>query len=590
MKLYWPTSSLNFNDILATESISPPIFYELRSFGTKRHFTTELNWDPNYLVLFKDKPYFNLIRKSTSEMKEYGLLIEIDFDKHDEGLTKITDDIYIISKTIYLNVAKCKIYFFSEEQYKYLITRTHIIHEAKILSNYKENFSIFNEEDIYDFNRYEMVDKYLFPNVSDISLRQELEKDKRYNHIKGFFYGYISQGFLKKYNESLYNEKIYLKVVKNVEEAIKNYSLVNKNKQTEYVINSFAQNLSYIISEYELIKANNREYENIINNFGLDNQNSIILTNNNLINNIDMQVFIIIINSIIDMPKSKVGTIEQEEIFKLLNRVEKKMENIYKDVASYKYDFSLIKKRILNRDYDIDVLYINSIVLKNFMVFLLKYNNVEELISYLNKKGIKNNHICIAFYGAFIGFSSLSKLITNDIFSIISTQVLRELEDKLYMFSEKINYNLNHKKAIAKIVEEGKYNNETEITIINCINIIKSQSNITKLLKNDSEKINDKFEIKLEKDGKNMEIILIDLISGEIYNLYLKHKTQVENEELNLFKGQLKKINSKFNITGNYPVFTYSSTIDNAATGLTNTQGKKLINYLQNIIQYYQLK
>ena len=32
-KIYIPTTTLNFNNILSTESISPAIFYEKRGFG-----------------------------------------------------------------------------------------------------------------------------------------------------------------------------------------------------------------------------------------------------------------------------------------------------------------------------------------------------------------------------------------------------------------------------------------------------------------------------------------------------------------------------------------------------------------------------
>lgn len=43
MKLYIPTCTLNFNNILATESISPAGFYNRRGFGNKRYYKVQAN-------------------------------------------------------------------------------------------------------------------------------------------------------------------------------------------------------------------------------------------------------------------------------------------------------------------------------------------------------------------------------------------------------------------------------------------------------------------------------------------------------------------------------------------------------------------
>ena len=60
-KLYIPTSSLNFNNILSSESISPCAFYPRRGFGFKRFEKVELNNLDNVILLYDKYPYFDIV-------------------------------------------------------------------------------------------------------------------------------------------------------------------------------------------------------------------------------------------------------------------------------------------------------------------------------------------------------------------------------------------------------------------------------------------------------------------------------------------------------------------------------------------------
>ena len=50
MKLYIPTCTLNFNNILSSESISPLGFYARRGFGNKRFYLRERQRASNNIV------------------------------------------------------------------------------------------------------------------------------------------------------------------------------------------------------------------------------------------------------------------------------------------------------------------------------------------------------------------------------------------------------------------------------------------------------------------------------------------------------------------------------------------------------------
>lgn len=76
-KLFLPTSTLNFNNIMSSESISPASFYARRGFGYKRFEKVEPNPLENLLLLYEKYPLFDI---HDSEFENYPLVIEIDTD------------------------------------------------------------------------------------------------------------------------------------------------------------------------------------------------------------------------------------------------------------------------------------------------------------------------------------------------------------------------------------------------------------------------------------------------------------------------------------------------------------------------------
>ena len=59
-KLFIPTSSLNFNNILSSESISPKAFYALRGYGYARWQEVEQNNLDNVILLYSQP--FSFVR------------------------------------------------------------------------------------------------------------------------------------------------------------------------------------------------------------------------------------------------------------------------------------------------------------------------------------------------------------------------------------------------------------------------------------------------------------------------------------------------------------------------------------------------
>ena len=177
MKYYIPTSSLNFNNILSTESISPKSFYERRGFGYSRWFTVEEN-SIEHLTLLYDKPH--MFERPQSDIEDHPMLIEIDVD---DEFPKVTDGVYYTDKTIYLNPWQTKFIFFSEKDKTTTLSLSDSSLETKLVRLYQRKIYVHQFE-----GTYSIAQKDSIPPIGDID--GLVEEDYVINKMKGLLYGY----------------------------------------------------------------------------------------------------------------------------------------------------------------------------------------------------------------------------------------------------------------------------------------------------------------------------------------------------------------------------------------------------------------
>lgn len=188
---YIATSSLNINNILSTESISPENFYRNRNFGYKRFNTVAPNPFANSLIAFNKPPYFEI---EESDFDDYPIILEISKEL-------IADDIICnnynkngvivlqIQGTIYLHPNKVRFLFFNEAGLKTCIIKTEPSIETKLLPVYSSKFQLIDKASSFIWN------KTLLSDVNDSLGENELmriEIDSKINRIKGFYYSYYT--------------------------------------------------------------------------------------------------------------------------------------------------------------------------------------------------------------------------------------------------------------------------------------------------------------------------------------------------------------------------------------------------------------
>ena len=177
MKYYIPTSSLNFNNILSTESLSPKSFYERRGFGYSRWFSVEEN-SIEHLTLLYDKPH--MFERPQSDIEDHPMLIEIDVE---DEFPKVADGVFYTDRTIYLNPWQTKFIFFTEKDKTTALSLSDSSLETKLVRLYQKKIYVHLFE-----GTFPIVQKDSIAPIGDID--SLVEEDYVINKMKGLLYGY----------------------------------------------------------------------------------------------------------------------------------------------------------------------------------------------------------------------------------------------------------------------------------------------------------------------------------------------------------------------------------------------------------------
>lgn len=468
-KLYIPTSSLNFNNIMSSESISPASFYLRRGFGYKRFEKVGPNRLDNRIILYQELHDFKI---DDNELENYPMIIEIDTRTINEDILKEHDTFFYSEETIYLNPFTTKFIFKNNQERISTISKAEPSIETKMVSLYENSFLIFeNYKSVNSFN-WEKTD--LDDSKNDISLH--ISKDRKINKLKGLLYAYLIASN-KSISPDVVSLKKLVRSLKNTLSAIitspdgrATYSQEEQLKSHYKSINERLQRifLSPIIKEksekYQcdfysmLVQENLWESWLRQNNFSKFQVESFYVSSkdkdiafNNYIQNLENQILnlehkqkkskadisclpILQNNRVINIPEQK------EFLAKLFNEyleeaytseefIQSRYEfaklggKIFKDELQDKWDGSQWQQYIngllknLNEYSAFDIKSINNITLESFAAFCQKgESDIDKLEDYLILNEIGDFRISFSLWGIIFGFANLPKTLTNDLF------------------------------------------------------------------------------------------------------------------------------------------------------------------------------
>lgn len=207
MRLYIPTCTLNFNNILSSESISPMGFYARRGFGNKRFYPVCANDKERAILLYSKYPRFNI---EENDLENYPMVIEIESDDYKKGFFEKAKEhngveTYVCYQTINLNPFHCRIYFNNHQERQGVLSKAEQSIENKFYKLYatdinvkpKENKTFFGTVYGYTKDLFTQCEKDDFlwnSSYANCEIRNEsidISKDILLDRIKGFIYCYL---------------------------------------------------------------------------------------------------------------------------------------------------------------------------------------------------------------------------------------------------------------------------------------------------------------------------------------------------------------------------------------------------------------
>lgn len=190
MKLYIATTSLNFDAIVSTDSVSPSSFYQQRGFGIPFFYDKASFCLPNSILLTDAFPIFSINR---SEVEHRPMVIEIDDSYYPYYFKKVKDNgdysVYRTERTIYFSPLSCKVFFFSEADKRATIAKAESILESKcILYVCHEAIRVYDRS-IPAIN----IGQDSFKKITDSPTpdTNSIREDIRINKAKGFIVSYM---------------------------------------------------------------------------------------------------------------------------------------------------------------------------------------------------------------------------------------------------------------------------------------------------------------------------------------------------------------------------------------------------------------
>lgn len=179
---YIPTTSLNFGNILSTESISPKSFYEKRGFGSSRWFSIEENKFGTITLMYEKSFRFE---RPISDLEDYPMFIEFSSDEHFEPFC---DGIFYTDRTIYLDPWNTKFVFLSEKAKKRVLGIAESNLENKVMELYSKRMEVNSSVDNPMYFKLE----YRELPENEKAIKQDIVINK----LKGLLYGYYIGAFL----------------------------------------------------------------------------------------------------------------------------------------------------------------------------------------------------------------------------------------------------------------------------------------------------------------------------------------------------------------------------------------------------------
>ncbi len=495
-KFYIPTSTLNFNNILSSESVSPKAFYTKRGFGYSRWTTIPENGFDNAIVLYESIKAFD---RPKGELEDHSLLIETHLQ---ENFIKQGDGFLYCDSTIFLTPSSTRFLFFSESERRIALSMSENSLESKLLKLYSKRIDVVTKpQETYQ----PIVAK------EPCALNEaQLEYDIHTNKMKGALYGYYIGSLLSSDKESI-KQLNELKEIHDIFAAVNSsidrkatpaqynrlntlFSSINTNsplfkgilsitnnlKQTNDILNIIKKEYGYlrnfedlnnflyqlqnnagdgtnpsilwIKSKIEDLKSKMRQSSTFLS----PNKREIVVSNNklnsvnndNLSNRKDIDLFCEWINDTLSdrTVNGKISSYREELATKLTLKAKEVYSDTWENCETRSF-MNDLRRHIAGDSFNHEW---NNGLLSSIAAVIIAGNEWDKLLSFMQSKGMTDYRIAFSFFGIINGYANLTRDFTD---------LLYEQSDKDYVWSI---YKEIYKQLSGDIIETPISINKTE--------------------------------------------------------------------------------------------------------------------------------
>lgn len=495
-KYYIPTSTLNFNNILSSESVSPKAFYTKRGFGYSRWTTIPENGFDNAIVLYESIKAFD---RPKGELEDHSLLIETHLK---ENFIKQGDGFLYCDSTIFLTPSTTRFLFFSESERRIALSMSENSLESKLLKLYSKRIDVVTKpQETYQ----PIVAK------EPCALNEaQLEYDIHTNKMKGALYGYYIGSLLSSDKESI-KQLNELKEIHDIFAAVNSsidrkatpaqynrlntlFSSINTNsplfkgilsitnnlKQTNDILNIIKKEYGYlrnfedlnnflyqlqnnagdgtnpsilwIKSKIEDLKSKMRQSSTFLS----PNKREIVVSNNklnsvnndNLSNRKDIDLFCEWINDTLSdrAVNGKISSYREELATKLTLKAKEVYSDTWENCETRSF-MNDLRRHIAGDSFNHEW---NNGLLSSIAAVIIAGNEWDKLLSFMQSKGMADYRIAFSFFGIINGYANLTRDFTD---------LLYEQSDKDYVWSI---YKEIYKQLSGDIIETPISINKTE--------------------------------------------------------------------------------------------------------------------------------
>lgn len=450
---------------MSSESISPKAFYSMREYGYKTWHTVDENPLENSILLYEEMP---VVRREVCDYDDYPMVIAVtvsDDEVEDFSFTNIPG-VWQYDKTLYLNPSNTTIFFDTEEHKRIALSKSESSAETKMVALYQPRMLCAQMTKHYDVSSCKDVDLCNEAIIKDQRINKfkgflygyyigaalsmdgrDVKKLNILNEIKNVFAAILASLDGKATKEQIaqirdlfsqlkhfdprrieLSEIIESTELPTVEKVDKIFALMNNS----YYRSSSNDDFSYLLREIQNGKPEYGENQAIAwVNKTIDghiaeskSRKSLLLPESeevlisaltlSSINTRNIKVgkpqdlFRAIVNDVLTTNKynGKISTFKLELATEITYKAKEVFAEEWNENCTAKIYLNALRKHIGGEPFNQSW---NSGILGSIASVILKGDDWEKLLDFMQSKGISDYRLAFAFYGALNGFANITR-------------------------------------------------------------------------------------------------------------------------------------------------------------------------------------